>query len=202
MRGKDIGIIAPYVAQISLVTRLFTTDPKFLSRFESVLGKPRLQDLRDITISTVDGFEGQEKDVIIFSTVRNNAHGHIGFLADRRRLNVGLTRAKRGLFIVGSINTLRQSKVGGDSEAMAVMSGVMQGADVWKRYAEYLSEEKLVVSLRGEALKRLVHGNTPAIIRSGAGGFLEGSSRYLLSSGVRGWSHRDIAQAHLGTIVY
>ncbi|KAI0799882.1 P-loop containing nucleoside triphosphate hydrolase protein [Irpex lacteus] len=145
MRGKDIGIIAPYVAQISLLTRLFTTDPKFLSRFESVLGKPRLQDLRDITISTVDGFEGQEKDVIIFSTVRNNAHGHIGFLADRRRLNVGLTRAKRGLFIVGSINTLRQSKVGGDSEAMAVMSGVMQGADVWKRYAEYLSAEKLVI---------------------------------------------------------
>ncbi|KAI0728353.1 P-loop containing nucleoside triphosphate hydrolase protein [Irpex lacteus] len=144
MRGKDIGIIAPYVAQISLLTRLFTTDPKFLSRFESVLGKPRLQDLRDITISTVDGFEGQEKDVIIFSTVRNNVHGHIGFLADRRRLNVGLTRAKRGLFIVGSINTLRQSKVGGDSEAMAVMSGVMQGADVWKRYAEYLSAEKLV----------------------------------------------------------
>ncbi|KAI0087655.1 P-loop containing nucleoside triphosphate hydrolase protein [Irpex rosettiformis] len=158
MEGSDIGIIAPYVAQVSLLTRLFTTDAKFLSRFQSVLGHKRAADLSKLDIGTVDGFEGREKDVIIFSTVRNNTSGHIGFLADKRRLNVGLTRAKRGLFIVGSIRTLRQGRVSGDPEAN-VVAGVRKGADVWKRYAQYLSEERLVVSLKGEQLRRLLYGN-------------------------------------------
>ncbi|KAJ6491433.1 P-loop containing nucleoside triphosphate hydrolase protein [Mycena vitilis] len=106
LMGKDIGIIAPYVAQISLLTRLFTTNAKYRARFEQVLGEHRALQLAHIEIKTVDGFEGREKEIIVFSTVRNNAGGYIGFLADRRRLNVGLTRAKRGLFVVGSISTL------------------------------------------------------------------------------------------------
>ena len=150
MRGSDIGIIAPYIAQISLLTRLFTIEPKHRKRFESVLGQQRAMDLLDVEIKTVDGFEGREKDVIIFSTVRNNSSGHIGFLADRRRLNVGLTRAKRGLFIVGSINTLKQGKAGG-------LKG--RGADAWKRYADFLREEKLIVTLEGEKLRRMLYGN-------------------------------------------
>lgn len=111
MRGSDIGIIAPYVAQISLLTRLFNIDAGYRDRFKTVLGDPRFRDLANIEIKTVDGFEGREKDVIIFSTVRNNSAGHIGFLADCRRLNVGLTRARRSLFIVGSISTLKQGKI-------------------------------------------------------------------------------------------
>ncbi|KAJ6542591.1 P-loop containing nucleoside triphosphate hydrolase protein [Mycena capillaripes] len=106
LMGKDIGIIAPYVAQISLLTRLFNTNAKYRARFEQVLGEHRALQLAHIEIKTVDGFEGREKEIIVFSTVRNNAGGYIGFLADRRRLNVGLTRAKRGLFVVGSISTL------------------------------------------------------------------------------------------------
>ncbi|KAJ7041270.1 P-loop containing nucleoside triphosphate hydrolase protein [Mycena alexandri] len=106
LMGKDIGIIAPYVAQISLLTRLFNTDAKARERFNTVLGEHRAMQLAHIEIKTVDGFEGREKEIIVFSTVRNNAGGYIGFLADRRRLNVGLTRAKRGLFVVGSISTL------------------------------------------------------------------------------------------------
>lgn len=54
-----------------------------------------MEELNDIEIKTVDGFEGREKDVIVFSTVRCNPMGFIGFLADWRRLNVGITRAKR-----------------------------------------------------------------------------------------------------------
>ena len=111
LRGQDIGIIAPYAAQISLLTRLFNSNATYRTRFEETLGSQRALQLGFIEIKTVDGFEGREKDVIIFSTVRNNPGGYIGFLADRRRLNVGLTRAKRGLFVVGSISTLKAGKL-------------------------------------------------------------------------------------------
>ncbi|KAJ7058102.1 P-loop containing nucleoside triphosphate hydrolase protein [Mycena amicta] len=106
LKGQDIGIIAPYVAQISLITRMLNTNPKYRARFNEVLGEQRAMQVAHIEVSTVDGFEGREKGVIVFSTVRNNAGGHLGFLADQRRLNVGLTRAKRGLFVVGNLSTL------------------------------------------------------------------------------------------------
>lgn len=76
-------------------------------RFASVLGTERAMECKSIEVRTVDGFEGREKQVIVFSTVRNNIEGQIGFLADQKRLNVGITRAKRGLFVIGSISTLR-----------------------------------------------------------------------------------------------
>lgn len=157
MKASDIGIIAPYAAQISLLTRLFNIDATYRARFDSVLGSDRTRDLENLEIKTVDGFEGREKDVIIFSTVRNNPAGHIGFLADHRRLNVGLTRAKRGLFIVGSIDTLKQGKISGG--AMSGMLRVSRGADAWRRYAEFLTEEKLIINLQGELLRKVLHGD-------------------------------------------
>ncbi|KZT23060.1 P-loop containing nucleoside triphosphate hydrolase protein [Neolentinus lepideus HHB14362 ss-1] len=157
MRGADIGIIAPYVAQISLLSRLFRTDHRYRERFKAVLGPQRAMQLANVEIKTVDGFEGREKEVIIFSTVRNNAAGHIGFLADRRRLNVGLTRAKRGLFVVGSLNTLRNGKVSGQEEQGNVRVG--RGAEAWRRYAQFLHDEGLVVQLSGERLRKTLYGN-------------------------------------------
>lgn len=122
LRCESIGIIAPYAAQITLLGRLFRDDPYQRSRFTSALGAHRALSTCLIEVKTVDGFEGREKDVIIFSTVRSNHSGYIGFLADRRRLNVGLTRAKRALFVVGNERTLRLGKVGfveGKGEAVA-----------------------------------------------------------------------------------
>jgi len=160
LRGQDIGIIAPYAAQIKLLTRLFNSDASYKQRFHDVLGDRRTMQLEQIEVKTVDGFEGREKEIIIFSTVRNNSAGQIGFLADRRRLNVGLTRAKRGLFVIGSIQTLQSSKTSQDDHAIV---RVGKGADSWRRYAQFLTEGGLVVTLTGGSLSKALYGHLSTV---------------------------------------
>ena len=62
-------------------------------------------------INTVDAFQGQERDIIIFNCVRNNHWGDIGFVRDLRRMNVAITRAKHYLFILGSTKTLSKDQI-------------------------------------------------------------------------------------------
>ena len=90
----DFGVISPYKAQVQYLRRLI--------RREAVL-KP-FREL--ISVNTVDGFQGQERDVVIISLVRANARGEIGFLSDLRRMNVAMTRARMKLFILGDAATL------------------------------------------------------------------------------------------------
>ena len=91
-----IGIISPYSAQIDL----FRKQIKEYNYFEQFLSN------RLISIKTIDGFQGQERDIIAISLVRSNLNAKIGFLADYRRINVAMTRAKKKLILIGDSSTL------------------------------------------------------------------------------------------------
>jgi superfamily I DNA and/or RNA helicase len=94
IKAEDIGIITPYSKQ------------RFILQDSLYEYKLPLANRSRIQIDTVDAFQGKEKDLIIISAVRSNNFNKIGFLSDKRRLNVMLTRAKRGLIIVGNVDTL------------------------------------------------------------------------------------------------
>lgn len=90
----DVGLISPYRAQVRYLRHLLKNTPFF---------KPFR---KNISINTVDGFQGQERDVIVLSMVRSNEKGNIGFLRDLRRMNVAMTRARMKLLIIGDAPTL------------------------------------------------------------------------------------------------
>ena len=90
----DVGIISPYRAQVQYLRRLLMKREYF---------KPFR---RLISVNTVDGFQGQERDVIVISLVRSNDEGQIGFLRDLRRMNVAITRARMKLIILGDKQTM------------------------------------------------------------------------------------------------
>lgn len=83
---RDIAVIAPYAAQVRLLKEQLKID--------------------GLEIDTVDGFQGREKEAVVISLVRSNTSGEIGFLADTRRMNVALTRARRKLLVIGDSATL------------------------------------------------------------------------------------------------
>lgn len=90
----DVGVISPYRAQVQYLRKLVKQRAFF---------KPYR---RLITVNTVDGFQGQERDIILISMVRANENGEIGFLRDLRRMNVAITRARMKLIILGDVATL------------------------------------------------------------------------------------------------
>ena len=94
----DFGIITPYRGQARLIRRLLKMQHYFR----------RLR--RQISVGTVDGFQGQERDVIVISLVRDNDAGNIGFLRDLRRMNVAITRARMKLIVIGNVQTLSRHR--------------------------------------------------------------------------------------------
>ncbi|MGB9590387.1 MAG: AAA domain-containing protein, partial [Candidatus Hydrothermia bacterium] len=87
---SQLGVIAPYDDQVKLLKEILPNG---------------------VEVRTVDGFQGREKEVIILSLVRSNQTGRIGFLNDRRRLNVAITRARRKLIVIGDGRTLSSDRV-------------------------------------------------------------------------------------------
>ena len=96
-QDTSIGIISPYAGQVGRIREEIAKD-ETLKSF-------------DIEVNSIDGFQGQERDVIYITLVRSNDNGNIGFLKDYRRLNVALTRARMKLVVIGDMSTLGHDKV-------------------------------------------------------------------------------------------
>ncbi len=95
--GASIGIISPYAEQVRFIRQEISEDATLRAM--------------DIEVNSIDGFQGQEKEVIYISLVRCNDTSDIGFLKDERRLNVAMTRAQKKLVIVGDSATIAQHKL-------------------------------------------------------------------------------------------
>ncbi|KAI0117383.1 DNA helicase [Daldinia grandis] len=89
VRPEDIAVVTPYNAQLGLLAPLKDAFP-------------------GIELGSVDGFQGREKEAVIVSLVRSNTEGEVGFLSEKRRLNVAMTRPKRSLVVVGDSETVRR----------------------------------------------------------------------------------------------
>lgn len=114
--SSDIGIITPYAAQVVLLRNIRSKDDK----------------LKDMEISTVDGFQGREKEAIIISMVRSNAKKEVGFLSDRRRMNVAVTRARRQCCLVCDTETVSSD---------TFLKGLIEH---FEEHGEYLSASEYV----------------------------------------------------------
>jgi len=89
LTAEDIGVISPYSGQVRLIQGMLDGQ------------------IDGLEVKSIDGYQGREKEIIVLSTVRANDSGKVGFLSNYRRLNVALTRAKRGLIVIGDDRTLR-----------------------------------------------------------------------------------------------
>jgi len=112
---KTVAIISPYREQVRRIRERLAQDI----------------DNGILEVNTIDAFQGQEKDIIIFSSVRSNRERSIGFLSDTRRLNVALTRAKYGLFVIGSSHALSSNPT-------------------WNRLLKHMREEKKIIRLKSK----------------------------------------------------
>lgn len=113
--AHSIAVLTPYTRQADLLRRMLSSLP------------------HSIEISSIDGFQGREADIVIFVTVRCNEHRSIGFLTDMRRMNVALTRARTALIVVGNRATLTEGTADEESSA------------VWRRLLNGLTEVNLDV---------------------------------------------------------
>jgi superfamily I DNA and/or RNA helicase len=111
---KNIGIITPYVAQKMLIEKELSKELED-------------EDFINLHISSIDAFQGREKDFIIISNVRSNPYDNIGFLSDYKRLNASITRAKYGMIVIGNVNCLSNK------------------SQIWSEFIKYYSDKGLLV---------------------------------------------------------
>ena len=100
-----------------------------------------------VKVSTVDGFQGEEADAVVFSATRNNPQRRIGFVADARRLNVAITRPRRGLVIIGSPSTLSSDTNWGQCASSPQSSRILSSTFVSTRSSMHKKEGACVSAL-------------------------------------------------------
>ena len=115
LAAAQIGVVTPYASQVSLVRQLLAAMPA----------------ARGVEVKSVDGFQGREKELIVFSAVRAGRGGSLGFVSDARRLNVLLTRAKRGFIVVGEPRTLVHSSHWANWLAWVQKERAVCGSPAW-----------------------------------------------------------------------
>ncbi|XVE67327.1 hypothetical protein DITRI_Ditri08aG0151700 [Diplodiscus trichospermus] len=126
--SSQFAIISPYRHQVKLLQE----------RFQETFG---VESKKVVDIGTIDGFQGREKDVVIFSCVRASKDRGIGFVSDFRRMNVGITRAKSSVLVVGSASTLKSDEHWSNLVGSAEKRGCL--FKVNKPYASFFSDEYL-----------------------------------------------------------
>lgn len=130
LRPQDIGVITPYKGQVKLLRRML-----------------QKAGFGTVCVDTVDGFQGSERELILFSAVRCNCGGRMGFVTDCRRMNVALTRARIGLIVVASRRTLEAS----GSRNTAIGSG-HSDREAWGRWLRWAGAAEAIVQSVGESV--------------------------------------------------
>ncbi len=102
-----IAIISPYREQVNYLERMILDDVDLAAL---LTGTPNKPSDKKLTINTIDGFQGQERDVVLISLVRSNPKNEIGFLSDYRRMNVAMTRARMLLIVTGDSSTIGKDR--------------------------------------------------------------------------------------------
>ena len=133
VEAHNIAVISPYSRQV-----------------DKIRGELSGRNIRNVRVGTVDSFQGQEKDIVIISATRSNDVGDVGFLRDPRRLNVALTRTKRGLVIIGDQKTLRNSRHWAALLDSCLQRGCMMDATVLRRRESDHDEQDITIDSDGE----------------------------------------------------
>ncbi|BGP21149.1 DNA helicase [Rhodotorula toruloides] len=139
LEASDIGIITPYYSHTRLVRNTFN-EPSATARLRTLLGPVRAATVSQVEVNTVDAYQGREKRVVIFSTVRSNSNGSIGFLNNKRRLNVALTRARDALIVVGNRRTLERAAATTAYQRQRESEDPDIDFAIWKRFIEWCDE--------------------------------------------------------------
>jgi superfamily I DNA and/or RNA helicase len=106
----SVGILSPYREQVNFLEQMLADDARLSGLMAQKKGGTFAAGLQPLTVNTIDGFQGQERDVIYLSLVRSNPKNEIGFLSDYRRMNVAMTRARMLLVVIGDSATIGQNK--------------------------------------------------------------------------------------------
>jgi len=114
---------------------------------QNILAEVNRRRLEKTTVNTVDGFQGSERDVIIISCVRSGQGQGIGFLQDRQRLNVALTRAKHCLIVIGDTSALRRA------------------SQMWEEFVSNATERKIMRNLQGNRSEAEINQSLVTMLR-------------------------------------